>query len=249
MNLKSLGAAELSKTSNRDHHNSKEKIFIIKKMNINLILESPILISYVNYNTPKENIIRSFNIDLLIDQIIFIQKENCLTRHAFHRNLKTFVKILQLQNLSRKSHIDSILKKCKTKFFKALKSIFKKLFGKYSKNICIFPRKFVSDIRINCNKKYLNLSLLEIFKDYKKDINLINAKLTLSDKKFKMLIILLNKTYKTLYIEYINSRRFLIDCKKICNKEGIKYELLFKYVSKFFINYYTVCNGNKTANK
>lgn len=247
MDLKSYDTIELSKTSSGD--DPKKKIFLIKKMNVNLILNSPILFSYIDFTSSPENIVQNFNIDPLIDRITSLQKGKCLTRHAFHRNFIIFTQILQLQNLSRKSHIDSILKKCKTKFFKALKSIFKKLFGKYSKNICKLPRKFVSDIRINCNKKYLDLSLFEIFKDYKININLIEVKLILTDYKFKMLLLLLNKTYKALYIEYINSRRFLIDCEKICKKEGKKYELLFKYVSKFFVNYYTVCFGNKTIKK
>ena len=54
---------------------------------------------------------------------------------------------------SRKSHIDSLLKKCKGKFFKTIHEIMN-----LSLNIVVkrLPQKFITNITIEYNQKYLN---------------------------------------------------------------------------------------------
>ena len=56
---------------------------------------------------------------------------------------------------------------------------------------------------------------------------------------------LINMTYSEAFTYYVTSQRFKEDCEGIREKEGEKFEILFKYVSKIFIHYYSLSKGNK----
>ena len=70
----------------------------------------------------------------------------------------------------------------------------------------------------------------------------INELTGLSDNALKNLI---NMTYSEAFTYYVTSQRFKEDCEGIREKEGEKFEILFKYVSKIFIHYYSLSKGNK----
>ena len=64
---------------------------------------------------------------------------------------------------SRKSHIDSLLKKCKGKFFNTIHEIMNR-----SLNIIVkrLPQKFITNITIEYNRKYLKKNIIEIYQDF-----------------------------------------------------------------------------------
>lgn len=221
-------------------------IFQIQKINANIILHSPILNSFYQLNSinNRKLIINNFDLNGLLELVIEKQKPKCLSRNLFHKQFLAFIDKLEFKNITRKINIDCVLKKCKAKFYKAFKSLLRKLLNK-RKNMFKLPREFVNDIRINNNKKYLNFTMIQIYEEYGVQIDLNKIKNNIDNKKYEILIKLLNYTYKNLFTEYINSKRFVKDCNSICVKEGKKYELLFRYVSKFFIYYYKISLGNK----
>ena len=119
-----------------------------------------------------------------------------------------------------------------------------KLLKKREKNYKL-PQNFINNINIMYNKKYLNCSMLQIFEDYKIFVDIDKIKTQLTVNKFKLFLFIINKTYKELFQEYINSKKYLDDCAKIDNKYGIKIGLLFRYTSKIFIDYYLFRKSKK----
>ena len=64
---------------------------------------------------------------------------------------------------SRKSHIDSLLKKCKGKFFKTIHEIMN-----LSLNIVVkrLPQKFITNITIEYNQKYLKKNIIQLYQEF-----------------------------------------------------------------------------------
>ena len=177
---------------------------------------------------------------------------------------------IKLKNKKRKTEIDSFLKKCKTKFSKAFNEMIYKLltlyiiYNKYTRKDLILieflilkfkrkkykiPQKFVTNINIDTNKKYLNYSMLQIYEEYNVKIDLNELKNDFDDRKAQIFIYIMNKTYKNLFEEYLNSKKYLMDCITIRKIKGIKFKIIFKYVSKIFIKYYLYNKGNKLSSK
>ena len=71
------------------------------------------------------------------------------------------------------------------------------------------------------------------------------SKLNINTENILKLNQFLRMTYTELFECYINSQRFKKDCEGIREKEGEKFEILYKYVSKIFIHYYSLSKGNK----
>lgn len=246
---------------NKPRNKRRNQIFMVKKINKYLILSSPYLRTFIDKKEKElskdtnildirgrenniDSFINKFDIDILLDELILFQSQNITTSNSFNKNYTLFKKTLFFQNVTRKTKIDSVLKKCKAKFVKAFQELLNKLLKDYS----IFyrlPRIFISDINIDSNKKYLNSTMLEIYRNFNIEMNFSDIKSILSQKGIALLKSIMNQTYKSLYEEYIHSKRFQYDCRKICKKEGKKFELLFKYVSKIFIDYYSLSKGNK----
>ena len=76
---------------------------------------------------------------------------------------------------SRKSHIDSLLKKCKGKFFKTIHEIMN-----LSLNIVVkrLPQKFITNITIEYNQKYLKKNIIQLYQEFNilPDYNTIEEK-------------------------------------------------------------------------
>ena len=69
-------------------------------------------------------------------------------------------KKLQLKN-SRKTQLDSLLKKSKGKFFKSVHDIMNKCLTKLIKRL---PQIFITNITIDNNLHYINKTILQIYK-------------------------------------------------------------------------------------
>ena len=221
---------------------SSSPIFSISKITKEQCLNSTFLKSFIN--TKGESDIPSFNFDGLITALIKIKQPTSVS--AFHSNFLEFKKVLNFKKSSfRKTKIDSILKKCKSKFFRTVQEAIKKLTNNSIK-INRLPQTFITNINIDYNKEYMNKSLFRIYYD----LNIVKT-----ENDFYMeaptlweqttLKNLIHMTYSEAFTYYVTSQRFKEDCEGIREKEGEKFEILFKYVSKIFIHYYSLSKGNK----
>ena len=151
----------------------------------------------------------------------------------------------------RRENQDNIRKKLKTVFFNTFlrKKINEILNNKHSRLYFEkFPISFVNDIRKNTNKDVIDKTLLEIIlnkelysendlSNYNHNIKVVENK---EVKKIGELKKILNKTFRELFEEFINSKEFNIDeinRLKNNNLDNIYIER-YIYQSKHFIEYF-----------
>ena len=230
----------------------KKLIFRITKMTKEKMFNSQFLQSFlskkVNFEEKDENNkidLPDFNFEGLISVLINIKNNNSVSE--FHSNFMDFKTVLNFHRPLRKTKIDSILKKCKSKFFRAVQDSIKKLTNDLSQ-INRLPQYFITNININYNKGFMNKTIFEIYHS----LNLVNQEkdffVGITRDNSNKLKSILNSTYSDLFDVYIQSNRFKEDCDIIREKEGEKFEILYRYVSKIFIKYYSLSKGNKPKN-
>ena len=151
----------------------------------------------------------------------------------------------------RRENQDNIRKKLKTVFFNTFlrKKINEILNNKHSRLYFEkFPISFVNDIRKNTNKDIIDKTLLEIILNKElyseNDLSNYNHNLKVVEnkevKKIGELKKILNKTFRELFEEFINSKEFNIDeinRLKNNNLDNIYIER-YIYQSKHFIEYF-----------
>ena len=178
----------------------------------------------------------------IINVNFLTQKE--LSLNNFHEIFLTIKRKLHIKH-SRKSEVDSLLKKAKCKFFQTVHNIMK-----YCLNITVnrLPQIFITNINIEYNRNYLEKTIIQIYNEFDliQNINIIeeiddniirikNKELFKHFSKFKL--------YE-LYEEYIESQCYKKDIDKVKNKNGKNIGILYEFVSKNFIYYY-MNNKNK----
>ena len=182
---------------------------------------------------------------------VFLPKER---RTSFQKSFAYLRKKLQIK-LTRKSNIDSILKKCKGKFFKAINDCLKKCSNK--KEVFKIPHSFITNISIENNKNIFTKSFIELNKEFNlPPINIdefINEGKCIKGKENYFRYILVSKISE-LYKLYIQSKRYKREVNIIKNISGIKMMLLYKFVSENFINYFLYtkphfCKKSQKINK
>ena len=182
---------------------------------------------------------------------ILLPKEK---RTSFQKSFAYLRKKLQIK-LTRKSNIDSILKKCKGKFFKAINDCLKKCTNK--KEVFKIPTTFITNISIENNKNIFTKSFIELNKEFNlPPINIdefINEGKCIKGKENYFRYILVSKISE-LYKLYIQSKRYKREVNIIKNISGIKMMLLYKFVSENFINYFLYtkphfCKKSQKINK
>ena len=166
---------------------------------------------------------------------VFLPKER---RTSFQKSFAYLRKKLQIK-LTRKSNIDSILKKCKGKFFKAINDCLKKCSNK--KEVFKIPHSFITNISIENNKNIFTKSFIELNKEFNlPPINIdefINeGKCTKGKENYFRYLLVTN--ISELYNLYTQSKRYKREVEIIKNNSGLKMMLLYKFVSENFINYY-----------
>ena len=138
---------------------------------------------------------------------------------------------------SRKSHIDSLLKKRKGKFFKTIHEIMN-----MSLNIIVkrLPQKFITNITIEYNQKYLKKNIIQVYQDF----NLLPDYATLKEKgyiktnKKQPFEQFCNSDLITLYNIYLKSQRYFNEINEVKKHDGSRIGLLYQFVSKNFCNYF-----------
>lgn len=165
-------------------------------------------------------------------------------RKQIHQNFILLKHKLNLKTFMRKTQIDSLLKKCKSKAFKSIHEAIKKCL---KVKLPRLPQNFITNIKIDFNKTYINKKIIEIYQenniiesfDY-----LINNNLIHSNKEYTLKVFL-NLKLKEVIEYYINSKQYIRDYLHIYNREGEKFATLFDFIAHIFIQYYTKSKGNK----
>ncbi len=186
----------------------------------------------------------NFNLHSNIHENLNLSKK----RRSLHSTFLLLKKKLNLEQFMRKTQIDSLLKKCKSKAFKTIHEALKKCL-----NIKLprLPQYFITNIKIDFNKIYLEKTIYDIYREYKiipSVEEFINKKYLIEDK-ISIFVDFLNLTFKNVFEYYVNSKQYVKDYYHIMNREGEKFAILFNYISKVFIQYYTKSKGNKPKNK
>ncbi len=163
--------------------------------------------------------------------------------HSFHINFNNLRIKLGIED-SRKTHIDSLLKKAKSKCLKAIHEVLK-----LSLNLLIgrLPQNFITNIKIDFNKKYLSKSIGNIYYEYKllpSYEEIINRNL-IRKGKFDLFNETYNSSFEHVYMIYIDSDLYKKDFEKISLKDGYKIATLYDYVAKNMCEYFLLSKGNK----
>ena len=138
---------------------------------------------------------------------------------------------------SRKSHIDSLLKKCKGKFFKTIHEIMN-----MSLNIMVkrLPQKFITNITIEYNQKYLKKNIIQVYQEFNllPDYNTLKEKDLIKTNKKQPFEQFCSHSLINLYNIYIQSQRYFQDINEVKKHDGRRIGLLYQFVSKNFCNYF-----------
>jgi hypothetical protein len=162
---------------------------------------------------------------------------------------KEFLKLrdsLELENVSRKCQFDSLLKKVKAKFFKTIFETFRKCF--IDQNLIQrLPQSFITNIKIDYNKENLKKPLIEIYNKHGMLIGFENLreKKILKQDKIEDFLFFVSKSLSEVFEIYLNSNQFKRDCEKMNEKEGSKLVILFEFIARNIVKYYTNSKGNK----
>lgn len=155
-----------------------------------------------------------------------------------------FIKIRKKLHVkhSRKSEVDSLLKKAKCKFFQTVHKIMK-----YCLNITVnrLPQVFITNITIEYNLNYLEKTIFQIYKEFDliQNEKIINDEI-ISIKNKELFKLFTSYKFYELYDEYLESQCYKKDINKVVGKNGKNIGILYEFVSKNFIYYY-MNNKNK----
>ena len=164
----------------------------------------------------------------------FINQKD-LSINSFNEIFLNLRKKLHIKH-TRKTEVDSLLKKAKCKFFQTVHKIMKYCL---SNTVNRLPQVFITNITIEYNRNYLEKTIIQIYRDFDliqnlqilddKSIKIKNKELFISFSKYK---------YYELYNEYLESQCYRRDINKVINKNGKNIGMLYEFVSKNFILYY-----------
>ena len=138
-------------------------------------------------------------------------------------------------NYTRKLHIDSILKKCKGKFFKAVSECVRKCI---KINMPKFPQSFITNIAIEYNQQFLNYTVEDLYQyfhllPYSID-DILEKNYCVQEKRVYLKYIFLSKI-STLYLQYVQSKKYKRMLELIKNKKGIKIAKLYQFVFNYYL--------------
>ena len=158
-----------------------------------------------------------------------------LSKNNFNEIVISIRKKLHIKH-SRKTEVDSLLKKAKCKFFQNVHKIMK-----YCLNIPLnrLPQVFITNITIEYNRNYLEKTIFQIYKDFDliQNLKILDDQVIKIENKELFKIFTKYKFYE-LYQEYIQSQCYKNDKNQVINKNGKNIGILYEFVSKNFIFYY-----------
>ncbi len=184
----------------------------------------------------------NINISLLnIDFEIPKQNKSFLSIFTFLR------KKLQIKS-SRKNHIDSLLKKSKGKFFKA---VFEGIKICLNLRIKRLPQKFITNITIEYNQQFFYKKIIEIYNQFEiiPSLNDIIEKNLYKKGKLEIFKEFVSNDFISLYFIYVESDRFIRDINNIKMEEGKRIGILYEFVARNFVVYYLERKDKKNQHK
>ena len=145
---------------------------------------------------------------------------------------------------TRKNRIDCIIKKVKTKYLQAIHESIKYCVNLYIQRL---PQYFITNIKIEYNKMYLNKTLEQIYTEFKilPSLKEIIEKNLIRKGKKEFLIVLMSTTLKEIYQYYLSSQLYIYYRKGIRKKEGEKIAKLYDYIAQNICEYFLYNKGNK----
>ena len=163
--------------------------------------------------------------------------------NIFYSKIKDIRKKYNIKK-SRKNHIDSLVKKAKSKFLKAIYDCLK--FCIHSCNLSRLPQKFIINTRIEYNKKVLNKTVEEIYTEFKlmpTYETLLQNNMVYKNRK-EFLYSLMKTKLKEIYKYYITSDLYMMDKKRIESKSGEGVAILYDFVATNICEYFLLNKGN-----
>ena len=192
----------------------------------------------------KNNFIENNLSALFYQDNIAKTKNNCSRKeiNAFYSKIKYIRKKYNIKK-SRKNHIDSLVKKAKSKFLKGIYEGLKFCLKSYINRL---PQKFIINTKIEYNKKYLNLTVEEIYSEFKLlptyDV-IIENNMAQKDKK-DLLYLLMKTKLKDIYKLYLISDLHTYEKNKIEKKSGKGVAQLYDFVATNICEYFLLNKGN-----
>ena len=169
--------------------------------------------------------------------------------NTFYSKIKYIRKKYNI-NKSRKNHIDSVVKKAKSKFLKAIYDCLK--FCLHYCDLNRLPQKFIINTRIEYNKKVLNKTLEEIYTEFNllPTYEILVQNNMIKKDKQEYLYFLMKSKMKDIYKYYISSDLYKLDKKRIESKSGEGVVILYDFVATNICEYFLLNKGNnKRLNK
>ena len=192
----------------------------------------------------KNNFIENNSLELFSQNNINKNNNNCSRKeiNAFYSKIKYIRKKYNIKK-SRKNHIDSLVKKAKSKFLKGIYEGLKFCLNSYINRL---PQKFIINTKIEYNKKYLNLIVEEIYSEFKLlptyDV-MIENNMAQKDKK-DLLYLLMKTKLKDIYKLYLISDLHTYEKNKIEKKSGKGVAQLYDFVATNICEYFLLNKGN-----
>ena len=149
---------------------------------------------------------------------------------------------------SRKSHIDSLLKKCKGKFFKTIHEIMNRCLTIVVKRL---PQYFITNINIEYNKKYFEKTVIQIYQEFNNfpEYNTFKEKNIIKPSREKLFSQFCNYSLDNLYDIYCQSQRFRNELNDVNIQEGKRIGLLYEFVALNFSAYYKYGKPHQSKTK
>jgi hypothetical protein len=146
------------------------------------------------------------------------------------QSIFSYIKKKYQIKFSRKSQIDSLLKKYKGKFFKTIHEIMNKNLNISVKRL---PQFFITNITIEYNKKYLDKNIIQIYQEFNNlpDYKTLIEKNIIKSNKEQLFKEFCSYSLINLYDIYCESKRFKKVIKEIKKKEGKRIGFLYEFVS------------------
>ena len=208
--------------------------------------EKKVLTGEINEEKNPEKI---FEVKKRKNNSLFNSIENESTEVSLNSGITSIKRKRNKEKRRRRDNSDNIRKKIKGGFFngaliKRLNFILKQNRSKLY--FVKFHQKFISNITRKSNKKFLNMTLLEIFAkkevyssndlNFKHNLKVVQTKEIKENEELKEI---LNKKYCELFEEYINSKEFNIDeINRLEEKFDDSYIESYKNLARHFIEFF-----------
>ena len=247
-NFSNISELSIHKTSDsieiQKQEQTKERIFTTKTFNINSTENNPIFFNNTK-NLKNEDNYNSINIEFNNNN-----SSKPTRKLNFNKNFNELKISLKILENSRKFELDSMLKRIKAKFFRAIHKCISKCLVDPTE-LKRLAQKFITDIKIPANKKILNYTIEQIYS--LNNINISYSYLSSNQKIQENYDAIYNELLEMTFIQayqmYFESNQFERDCQDVKIQESEAFFELFKYTTENFIDYYKFSKGNLMKKK